>query len=194
MPRELFYFYHVAHMMKHLFEAGCGIRFFIDLLLIDEGTEFNREELNSMLSSAELLAYRDRSLELAKIWFRDGEHTDFSRIYEKHILRGGIYGTNESKVIVNQKRKGGKFGYAMRRIFLPYRSLCEMFPVIKRHKWLTPVFEVVRWFRLIFRGKLRSSVNELRENANVSSDDANQAAIMLDVLGLGTESVISKKE
>ena len=147
-----------------------------------------------MLSSAELLAYRDRSLELAKIWFRDGEHTDFSRIYEKHILRGGIYGTNESKVIVNQKRKGGKFGYAMRRIFLPYRSLCEMFPVIKRHKWLTPVFEVVRWFRLIFRGKLRSSVNELRENANVSLDDANQAAMMLDVLGLGMESVISKKE
>ncbi len=194
MPRELFYFYHVSHMMKHLFEAGCGIRFFIDLLLIDEGLELNREELDSMLSAAGLLDYRDRSLELARIWFREGEHTEFSRIYEKHILRGGIYGTKESKVIVNQKRKGGKFGYAMRRIFLPYRSLCEMFPVIKKHKWLTPVFEVVRWFRLIFRGKLRSSVDELRANANVSTDDANQAAEMLDVLGLGTESIISKKE
>lgn len=194
MPTELLYFYHVAHMMKHLFEAGCGIRFFIDLLLLDEKLDFDRDELDKMLDLTGLLDYRNKSLELARVWFRGGDHTDFTRTYENHIIRSGIYGTKESKVLVHQKRKGGKFKYAMRRIFLPYRSLSEMFPVIKKHKWLTPVFEVVRWFKLIFGGKLRSSVSELKANAQVSSVDAERTADMLEELGLGEKSKINEKK
>ena len=66
--------------------------------------------------------------------------------------------------------------------------------MIKKHKWLTPVFEVVRWFRLIFRGKLRSSVSELKANAQVSSFDAERTADMLEVLGLGEKSKINEKK
>lgn len=185
MSNEKLYFYHIAHMMKHLFEAGCGVRFFIDLFLLDTRFTVDREKVNSMLEYAGLLTYAERSSKMARIWFLGEERDEFYDTYERHIVRGGIYGTNESKVIIQRERKGGKFGYVMRRIFVPYNTLKEMFPILKKHKWLTPVYEIVRWFRLLTRGKIKSSVNELRENSSVSDDETKSAAKMLEDLGLG---------
>ena len=186
MSNEKLYFYHIAHMMKHLFEAGCGVRFFIDLFLLDTKLEFDRNKTDAMLEYAELLTYAEKSSKMARIWFASDERDEFYDTYERHIVKGGIYGTDESKVIIQRERKGGKFGYAMRRIFLPYNTLKEIFPILKKHKWLTPVYEVVRWFRLIFGGKLRSSVNELSKNASVSNEETRSAAKMLVGLGLST--------
>ena len=184
MSNEKMYFYHIAHMMKHLFEAGCGVRFFIDLFLLDTKLEIDREKVDSMLEYAGLRTYAEKSSKMARIWFGSEERDEFYDTYEKHIVRGGIYGTNESKVIIQRERKGGKFGYAMRRIFLPYNTLKEIFPILKKHKWLTPVFEVVRWFRLIFGGKLKSSMDELGKTASISNDETKSAAKMIDELGL----------
>lgn len=184
MPDDVFYFYHVAHMMKHFLDGGCGIRFFLDLYILDniEGRDLAaREEL---LERGGILKFARRSSALARIWFADEPTSDFYESFGKYVVDGGIYGGVENKVLVQQKRRGGKLGYALSRIFLPYRILSEIYPVLKRHKWLTPVFEVVRWFRIIFRGKLSSSVGELRSNASVSEESANAAAQMLATLGL----------
>ena len=194
MSNEKLYFYHIAHMMKHFMVSGCGIRFFIDLFLLDTKLEFDRERVNSMLEYAGLLSYAERSSKMARIWFLGEQGSEFYDSYEKHIIRGGIYGTTESRVIMQRERKGGKIGYAMRRIFLPYMTLKEIFPILKKHKWLTPVFEVVRWFKLLFGGKLKSSVNELKNNASVSDGDAKEAAKMLVDLGLCDEKIIKSKK
>ncbi|MFX7845188.1 nucleotidyltransferase family protein, partial [Acinetobacter baumannii] len=34
MPDELFYFYHIAHMAKHVENGGCGIRPFLDIWVL----------------------------------------------------------------------------------------------------------------------------------------------------------------
>ena len=193
MNSEKLYFYHIAHMMKHFFEAGCGVRFFIDLFMLDTKLEFDRERVNSMLEYAGLLSYAERSSKMARIWFLSEESNEFYDIYEKNIVKGGIYGTDVSKIVIKRERSGGKFKYAMRRIFLPYRSLKEIFPILKKHKWLTPVFEVVRWFKLLFGGKLKSSVNELKNNASVSEGDSKEAGKMLVELGLCDEKIAKPK-
>ena len=193
MSREKMYFYHIAHMMKHFMVSGCGIRFFVDLFLFDTKLEFDREKVNSMLEYAGLLEYAEKSSKMARIWFLDEERDEFYETYERHIVRGGIYGTTESKVIIQRERKGGRIGYAFKRIFLPYRTLKEMFPILKKHKWLTPVYEVVRWFRLLFGGRLKHSMNELNTNASVPDEESRMAAKMLCELGL-TASVARKQK
>ena len=187
MSNEKFYFYHVSHMMKHFMVSGCGVRFFIDLFLLDNELSFDREKVNDMLEYAGLKDYAERSSKMARIWFAGEARDEFYNTYERHIVRGGIYGTGELKIIIQRDRDGGKLGYAKKRIFLSYETLKEMYPVIKKHKWLTPVFEVVRWFRIIFGGKFKLSMTELSKNASISNEETKIAAAMLDELGLSRE-------
>ncbi|MBQ4071544.1 MAG: nucleotidyltransferase family protein [Clostridia bacterium] len=184
MRDDLFYLYQVAHMMKHLFEGGLGVRFFVDLCLLDRMEGVDTAAREALLAKAGLGTFAARSSALARAWFMGEELDGEGEVYARHIIRCGIYGNVETRVKVQQSRRGGKLSYAMRRIFLPYKSLREMFPILKKHKWLTPVFEVVRWFRLIFRGKLSRSINELKTNAALTADEALEAEAMLKSLGL----------
>ena len=57
LTNEMFIFYHVAHMAKHLVRGGCGIRPFIDLWVINRKMSFNPEILENLLREAELLKF-----------------------------------------------------------------------------------------------------------------------------------------
>lgn len=187
MPDEVFYFYHVAHMLKHFLHGGCGIRSFADLLILDRMGEGSKEARDKLLADAGILEFAEKSRRLARIWFEGEESDEFYDEFGHFVFDGGIYGKVETKVLVAHKRKGGKFSYALARIFLPYKALKELFPVLKKHKWLTPVFEVVRWFKIIFGGRLGSSVKELKTNATLSTEDERRAEIILDNLGLSNK-------
>lgn len=184
MRDDFFYLYHIAHMLKHFLSGGCGIRFFADLYMLDskEGADDGARE--DLLSEAGILEFARRASRLSRIWFCGEESDGFYDDFSDYVIAGGVYGTTETKVMAQQKRKGGKFRYAMHRIFLPYRTLREIFPILKRHKWLTPLFEVVRWVRLVFGGKLASSLFELKQNARLSEADAEKADKMMKGLGL----------
>ena len=49
MSNELFLFYHVAHMAKHFVYGGCGIRPFLDLWIMENKFDFNRQALQALL-------------------------------------------------------------------------------------------------------------------------------------------------
>lgn len=48
----------------------------------------------------------------------------------------------------------------MSRIFLSYDSLKVLYPTLQKHRWLTPIMQVRR-FRLLFKGKMKTSLHEL---------------------------------
>ena len=52
----------------------------------------------------------------------------------------------------------------MSRIFLPYSVMKKMHPVLEKHKWLLPWFEVRRWFVILFDGRAKSAMQELKYN------------------------------
>ena len=67
---------------------------------------------------------------------------------------------------------------------MPYDYLKAEYPVLEKHKWLTPVYQVVRWLRVL-RGKdVRRRVAELKTNAAVSGSQTASAAALLKYLGL----------
>ena len=185
MNDALFYFYHVAHMLKHFLYGGCGIRSFVDLWVLDNMKNIDTAARDKLLLDADILTFAEKSRALALCFLGEREADAEMERFGDYVISGGIYGGVETRVYIQQARRGGKLGYAMRRIFPPYKTLSIIFPIAKKHKILVPILHVVRWFKIIFGGKARSSVRELKANSALDEKKAKEAEEML--LGLGID-------
>ena len=184
MTDAMFYFYHVAHMAKHFENGGCGIRPFIDMFILDNLDGSNYTERDNLLLHGGLLKFANICRTLARVWFGGYDSDSLSRQMEDYILRGGVYGNSENRITVQQQKKGGKLRYAISRIFIPYEEIKFHYPILERHKWLTPLMEVRRWFKLIFCGGAKRSINELKYNNSISADKASEMKKFLSNIGL----------
>lgn len=185
MPDEMFYFYHIAHMAKHFVETGgCGIRPFLDIWVLNHRIDFDREKREKLLSDGGLDVFAKQAELLSEVWFGNAEHTEITRQMEEYILRGGVYGTTTNRVAVQQQKHGGKMKYALSKIFIPYDVIKFHYPILQKHKWLTPIMEVRRWGKLIFCGHLKRTVKELKYNSTISEDAAAETRTLLKNVGL----------
>ena len=103
---------------------------------------------------------------------------------QEYVLTGGVYGNNQNRITLQQTKKGGKFKYAMSRIFLPYDVIKFHYPVLQKHRWLLPFCQVRRWFKLLFCGGAKRSFNELKINQNLSNAEKTKAEELIEKLGL----------
>ena len=184
MPDALFYFYHIAHMAKHFLYGGCGIRPFLDLWIMDEkiaGDPVARQEL---LERGDLLTFACAMHKLSRVWFSGERRDAAAEQTEQFVLKGGTYGTLETYVTVNQAQEGNKLRYVLSRVFLPYDVIKHYYPVLQKHKWLTPLYQVVRWFKIAFGGGADHAIRELQVNAATSQDAIGSIAQLLQDLGL----------
>lgn len=185
MPDEMFYFYHIVHMAKHFVSTGgCGIRPFLDLWVLNHCVCFDREKREQLLAAGGLAVFAGRAEQLSEVWFGNDQHTEVTIQMEEFILRGGVYGTTENRIIMQQQRQGGRFRYALSKIFIPYDVIKFHYPILQKHRFLTPVMEVRRWGKLIFCGHLKRTARELRYNSTISKDTAREAQNLLKSVGL----------
>ena len=181
MVDEFAYFYHVAHMAKHFANGGCGIRSVLDLYVMNGWQNARREDL---LQQGNLSAFDKAMRSLASVWFSGLPYDDLNKEIAEYILRGGAYGVMENRVVIQQTKKGGKFRYAMSRIFLPYETLRFYYPSLQNRKWLTPLYQIRRWGRLIFGGGMKRSLKELQTNGSVTKEKQERAYTLLEKLGI----------
>ncbi len=184
MSDAMFYFYHIAHMAKHFENGGCGIRPFLDLWILEHNVTHDDPCRNALISEGGLLTFANAARQLASVWFENAPHAGITGEMEQYILYGGVYGTAKTRIAVQQNKKGGKLGYILSRAFLPYDSIKRLYPVLERHKWLTPWCEVRRWFGLLRREKAQRMVRELSTNQALSKRDVEITARMLKELEL----------
>jgi hypothetical protein len=184
MPDEMFYFYHVAHMAKHFEEGGCGIRPFIDLWILDNIEGADQSKRDELLKQGDLLKFAEVARLLSKVWFNKEEHTEITRQMEHYILRGGVYGTSENRITIQQQKKGGRLKYALSKTFIPYDVIKFHYPILQKHRWLTPFMEIRRWFKLVFCGHAKRTMRELKYNNNIAKDAAANAQQFLKNIGL----------
>ena len=182
---DLFFFYHTAHMAKHFVNGGCGIRPFLDIWVLNHCVSFDREKRDALLAKGGLLTFAKQAEALSEAWFGNGEHTDITRRMQDYLLKGGVYGTTKNRISVQQIRKGGKIRYAFSRIWLPYDVLKLHYPSLEGKRWLFPIFEVRRWFKLIFCGGFKRSVNELKLNSSMTREVQTETKEMLHQLRIG---------
>lgn len=187
MPDDLFFTYHIAHMAQHVLEGGgCGIKPFIDTLIIQEKMGITLEKSQEELERCGLQTFAQKVIQLSKYWFYGEEIDDTLQEFERYVLNGGVYGTLDNKISVGASRKKGKLGYVLKRLFVPYRNLCLLYPSLKKYPILFPFYQVRRWFRLLKRNgvKVSGAVRELKGVSDADKKTQAKMKIMLQDLGL----------
>ena len=185
MSDEMFYFYHMAHMAKHFEVGGCGIRPFLDIWILQHRVEHDNQKRNELLRQGGLLKFAQASEKVSAAWFSGVQMDPMTGQVSDYILRGGLYGDNENRAALGQARMGSRVRYLItQRVFMPYEYLKDEYPVLKKHKWLCPLYQIVRWFRMLLGGRTGRTLQELRSNFTVSKKKTDAASELLKYLGL----------
>ena len=181
---EMFYFYHIAHMAKHFENGGCGIRSLIDLWILNHKFVFNKDKRTALLKEGNLHLFAKEIENLCEIWFSGKDENEFSTLLQNYILTGGVFGNIENNVAIQQQKHGGKFNFILKRIFMPYDKIKNLYPILKKHKYLLPLFEVYRWFDLIIKGNLKKSFYEIKTNNTALGENNINLKEIWDKLGI----------
>lgn len=181
---EFLLFHLLAHMSYHFTDGGCGVRSFLDIWLLRRALTWDDAALRRLCAEAQILKFYEAVLALTDVWFGGSAHTELTRQLEAFVTSGGVYGSTANRVMVNQAQTGGRLQNLRDRIFMPFGKLKTMYPVLQRHGWLCPVFEVVRWAQILASGRGRHAVHELKLNQSSSKEQVQEAGALLEKLGL----------
>ena len=163
---EFFVFHTVAHMLYHFKSGGCGIRPFMDLYLLHKNFELDVEKLENMLKECGITKFYENVKLLSEVWFEGKEHTDLTLSMEEYVFSGGVYGSKENDLAI-KKNKTNRKSYILNRIFSPYDVIKNRYPILQKHKWLTPFYQVRRWVESLFKNKAKQLKTEIQIYDNI---------------------------
>ena len=181
---EFLYFYHIAHIAKHLRHGGCGIRFFLDLWLLNHRISFDPQKRIALLEQGGLLQLANALENLSESWFSGKEMDALSVNLEHYILSGGNFGSFQNSVAAEQNRQGGKLRFLCRKVFPPYTQMVYYYPALRKYPWLLPVYTLRRWCRLLFTKDARRAMQTIKTNASMSEEALTSVAYLMHELGL----------
>lgn len=184
MTDEFFYFYHIAHMAKHFENGGCGIRPFIDLWILNRMKNVDVSECDALLSKGGLLKFSNASRALSEVWFGVKEPDGLTLQMQDFLLQGGVYGSTDNRVALQQKKKGGRLRYILSRVFIPYAKLKRYYPVLEKHRWLMPVMQIRRWFMLLKPDVAKMAKREMTVNCAIDKAKSEEMNAFLERIGL----------
>lgn len=171
MAPELFYFYHIAHMAKHMIQGGCGIRFFVDLWILNHTISQDEETKNQLLRKGGLFTFERQAAHLSRVWFEDDQPDPLDLELESFVLNGGVFGSRSNKIKLVRTKADTSVKFFFMRIFLPYDQMILRYPILKKHPLLLPAYWLRRWAGTILkRGKLRGVVHEVKLNRTIDED------------------------
>lgn len=182
--QEYFVFHHIAHMVYHFIHGGCGIKPFMDLYILKNKMGYDDALVRTYCRQCDIEGFYDNVLYVTDVWFGEQTHTSVSYQIERYVLKGGVYGALENKVTIARSKQGSKANYALSRIFIPYDTLKYLYPVLEKYKFLFPFMQVRRWLKIIFCGKFKRGVRELKFNQNISESSISDMNEFLKAIGL----------
>ena len=156
--KEDFYVYMIAHMAKHFYENGCGIRNVADIYvyLKSQGSLLDRAYIEEELKKLGLTSFEAHMSKLAQIWLGNEESTEFYNQLFNYMVDCGIYGKGENGVwgqfVKDQAERGStlKTWY----YFPGIDYMKEHYPWLEKNSWLLPVAWVIRGVNGMFnKGK-----------------------------------------
>jgi hypothetical protein len=180
----LFYYYHIAHMAKHFVQGGCGIRPFMDIKVLMDRIDIRADKVRALISAGDLELFVENAHKLSLVWFGDLEHDDITRRMEEYLLYGGTYGSLANRVAVEQGIKGGKWQYLRGRIWIPYEHMKYYYPSVESHRRMIFFYQVRRWLRIIFTGRIKRPFKEIKINGKMSKTRVDMTGELLSELGL----------
>jgi len=184
LKNEMFILYHLAHMAKHFLIGGCGIRSFIDLLLILRKMKYDTILLNDLIERAGLAKFYESILKLLDVWLNGIEHTSLTLQMENFILTGGVYGTARNSAAIKAGTGEGKLKTWLKLIFLSRDSLEIIYPNLKRYPSLLFFYQIKRWFNVFNREKRKKIKNIVDARKSLEKKEINSVGEMIKQLEL----------
>jgi uncharacterized membrane protein len=185
MSWEYFYLYHIAHMAKHFYSSGCGVRTFLDLAVMDNKLSIDKEKRDTLLKKYGLYDFAVGAEQLVDVWFNGAEHNELTQKMQAYIIKAGVYGDKENWVAVQQLKNGdGGTKHIFRRLWVPYEDLKVIYPSLDGKKWLIPFYQIRKWFRVFKPSVAKRSIKEIKVSKSVSEEKRQEISKMFSELGL----------
>lgn len=173
--REDFYVYMIAHMAKHFYAMGCGIRNLVDVYIYLEKYEkkLDWSYLNKELKKCGIYDFAVNMEKLAYIWLGGKQGDQFYDDLFQYMVDCGIYGKDENGIwhkYAEEKLEGKKVTRGKLKrwyYFPPLFYMSEYYPWLEKFPFLLPVAWCIRAFRGIFMKK----GTQKREMLNVIDGD-----------------------
>ena len=162
MDVNMYYVYHIAHMVKHLVSGGggIGVKAILDLWLFRKANEEQMDfaRIDADLKTLGLTQFADTVYKLACAWFSGNMinyPNDSIRQFGEYIIDCGAYGHSDNFVANNEAMRDAKkptrIGYIRRRAFPSKSSMEKRFPKIKQYPMMLPYF----WAKRLWRDGIR---------------------------------------
>ena len=102
---------------------------------------------------------------------------------QEYIFNGGVYGSMSNNVEIKASQRKNKFSFFMSRLFLPYKEMVYVYPILEKLPILYPFLVIGRWFKLLSPSK-RKKVRREMEISNISNEQKQSKRKFLEDLGL----------
>lgn len=177
--------YLFTHFAKHYRDAGIGIRHIVDLWVYRKSKpELDENYIKKELTDLQLYDFYVNVMNTLSVWFEDGESNDKTDFITDIIFNSGIYGKAEAHILskavkASKSTKNVKTKKLFALIFVPYKSMCKQYPVLKKASFLLPLFWIYRIFTVLFfkRERIKSQKEKFdymtAENINSYSEALN---------------------
>lgn len=181
---EFFVFHMFAHMSYHFLGGGCGIKSLMDIWVMEHRMGATYESARELLDKAGIYRFAAEISKLAEICFSGKPKDEFSDTILSYIFSGGVYGTFQNKMTVMKSKDKSTVKYLLERLFMPYKSMVIIYPILKKLPFLLPFCWVGRFFKMLFKGKSKSALGEIKTANNVTDDQIGVIVQMREHLGL----------
>ncbi len=159
--KEDFYVYMLAHMAKHFYTMGCGIRNLVDVYIFLKKYQdtIDRKYITEELEKCGILEFAQHIEKLADIWLNGGKNNAFYQELFQYMQDSGIYGKDENGIwnkFAEEKMKNKDVSITQLKrwyYFPPVSYMAEYYPWLEEHAILLPVAWGVRFYRGLFKKK-----------------------------------------
>lgn len=147
------------------------------------------EYIDAEISQLKLTEFFKNILKTVDVWFNGAEHDNVTELITEKIINSGSFGTTDdaNKSSALQELKSGKAKnvrteHILQSVFLPYKNMCLLFPVLKKAPILLPALWAWRIIKTaVKKGTLAGHYNAVKA---LSPENISQYEQELKAVGL----------
>ncbi|MBQ7936817.1 MAG: nucleotidyltransferase family protein [Clostridia bacterium] len=182
--KDFFVFHMYAHMAYHFLSGGCGIRSLLDIWIMEHKMDAPYSCADVLLKKAGIYKFAVEMSSISNKCFTVNVRDAVSDLVLKYIYSGGVYGSAENNIAVEKSKTNSSVVYVLKRMFLPYKFMTLIYPILKKVPFLLPFCWVARWIKAIFKGKSKQIISEVSRANNISNNKIEEIKEIRRNLGL----------
>ena len=186
------FIYLFTHFAKHYRDGGIGVKHLIDLwVYTSRKCALNKDYIRAGLEKLQLYEFYRNIEETINVWFRGAAKSELTDFITERIFSNGMFGTHETSTVASAVKTLKSTGSASKSrkkkffgsIFIPYSSMCQKYPTLKKAPVLLPYYWIVRVVQtFIFkRDKVKNLQTDMRimstENVKKYHEDLNYVGL-----------------